>query len=101
MNDSSKVISRLDIDERGDVQYFGPSSNMNLVSDVPRIPADPWPSEAGGLPSDQLHSVQEQSFGTMTLHSLLSSTQDTLTLARSRTKVQLGIRRWLFSLIPR
>ncbi len=63
MNDLSKVVSRLDIDERGDVQYFGPSSNMNLVSDVPRIPADPWPSGASGPPGDQSQLAQELGFG--------------------------------------
>lgn len=34
----SKVMSQLDMDDGGEVRYVGPSSNLNLVSDVPRIP---------------------------------------------------------------
>jgi len=37
----SQVMSQLDVDEGGEVHYFGPSSNLNLVSDIPRVPPPP------------------------------------------------------------
>ncbi|KAI9876972.1 MAG: hypothetical protein M1830_005128 [Pleopsidium flavum] len=41
LDELSQVMSQLDIDEVGEVRYFGPSSNLNLVSDIPRVPAPP------------------------------------------------------------
>ena len=38
----TQVVSQLDIDEGGEVRYVGPSSNLNLVSDMPRFPAPSW-----------------------------------------------------------
>ena len=38
----TQVMSQLDIDEGGQVRYVGPSSNLNLVSDVPRVRAPAW-----------------------------------------------------------
>lgn len=35
----AQVMSQLDVDEGGKVRYLGPSSNLNLVSDDPHIPA--------------------------------------------------------------
>lgn len=34
----SQVMSQLNIDNGGEVRYFGPSSNLNLVPDVPLVP---------------------------------------------------------------
>ena len=41
----TQVMSQLDIDEGGEVRYVGPSSNLNLVSDVPRVWAPAWDRE--------------------------------------------------------
>lgn len=38
----TQVMSQLDIDEGGEVRYVGPSSNLNLVSDVPKAWAPAW-----------------------------------------------------------
>ena len=38
----TQVVSQLDIDEGGEVRYVGPSSNLNLVSDMPKFPAPSW-----------------------------------------------------------
>ena len=42
----SQVMSQLDIDEGGEVRYVGPSSNLNLVSDVPKVWAPAWDHNA-------------------------------------------------------
>jgi hypothetical protein len=44
-DDLSRVISRLDVNDVGEVHYFGPSSNLNLVSDVRRVPAPRAPCD--------------------------------------------------------
>ena len=38
----TQVMSQLDIDEGGEVRYVGPSSNLNLISDVPKFRAPSW-----------------------------------------------------------
>lgn len=42
MDELTQVTSQLDIDEGGEVRYVGPSSNLNLVSDVPKVRAPSW-----------------------------------------------------------
>lgn len=50
----SQVMSQLDIDDGGEVHYFGPSSNLNLVSDIPRIAPPTREPDHSDSPSSSL-----------------------------------------------
>ena len=57
LDEISQNLSQLNIDETGEVHYFGPSSNLNLVAD-PRMPtarkdyrSDSFSSSGGGRPT--------------------------------------------------
>ncbi len=50
----SQVMSQLDVDDDGEVCYFGPSSNLNLVSDVPRVAHPPREDDRPGSVSSSL-----------------------------------------------
>jgi hypothetical protein len=46
IDELSQVMSQLNVDDGGEVRYFGPSSNLNLVSDIPHNPAPHRSSES-------------------------------------------------------
>lgn len=50
----SQVMSRLNVDDDGEVRCFGPSSNLNLVSDVPRVAHPPRQDGRSGSVSSSL-----------------------------------------------
>jgi hypothetical protein len=56
-DDLSRVISRLDVNDVGEVHYFGPSSNLNLVSDVRRVRVPPPPPRNAGDRSSSFSSA--------------------------------------------
>jgi hypothetical protein len=59
MDELSQVMSHLDVDNGGEVHYFGPSSNLNLVSDIPRIPAPHRPSGSSDGDSSGLNRLSD------------------------------------------
>ena len=60
----TQVMSQLDIDEGGEVRYVGPSSNLNLVSDVPRVWAPSWDRDTEAR-SESLSSNASMAFSTL------------------------------------